>query len=89
MIPLQGKINGRIHLIKKELGEGSRGSATKVRKELENLKKKQIELVSFDDKLRHFTDMRISLDLDDGVKVNYVKFGDLLAEVAKVTGMKG
>ena len=30
----------------------------------------------------------ISLDLDDGVKVNYGKFGDLLAEVKAVTGDK-
>jgi hypothetical protein len=30
--------------------------------------------------------MRISLDLDDGVKVNYGKFGDLLAEVKAVCG---
>ena len=28
----------------------------------------------------------ISLDLDDGVKVNYGRFGDLLAEVKAVTG---
>jgi len=32
--------------------------------------------------------MRISLDLDDGVKVNYGKFGTLLAERKKVTGEK-
>ena len=31
---------------------------------------------------------RIGLDLDDGVKVNYGKFGDLLAEVKMVTGAK-
>ena len=88
VIPLQGKINGRIHLFEKELSEASRGSGTKIRKELETLKKKQSELVSFDDKLHHYADMRISLDLDDGVKVNYGKFGDLLAEVTKVTGSK-
>ena len=28
----------------------------------------------------------VQLDLDDGVKVNYGKFGDLLAEVKAVTG---
>jgi hypothetical protein len=28
----------------------------------------------------------ISLDLDDGVKVNYDKFGDLLAEVKAIAG---
>ncbi len=30
-------------------------------------------------------DRRITLDLDDGVKVNYGKFGDLLAEDKAVT----
>jgi len=41
---------------------------------------------TFDEKLRHYADQRIALDLDDGVKVNYAKFGDLLAEVKAVTG---
>ena len=41
-----------------------------------------------DEKLRHYADQRIHLDLDDGVKVNYGKFGDLLAEVKAVTGKK-
>jgi hypothetical protein len=30
--------------------------------------------------------MRISLDLDDGVKVNYGKFGNLLADVKNIHG---
>ncbi|MBI4649910.1 DUF1819 family protein [Candidatus Desantisbacteria bacterium] len=30
----------------------------------------------------------LSLDLDDGVKVNYGKFGELLADVKKITGTK-
>ncbi len=46
----------------------------------------QAELQTFDEKLRHYADRRISLDLDDGVKVNYGKFGDLLAEVKAVHG---
>jgi len=33
-------------------------------------------------------DLRISLELNDGVKVNYGKFGDLLVEVKTVTGKK-
>jgi len=45
-------------------------------------------LLSFDEKLKHWADMKIELDLDDGVKVNYDKFGDLLAEVMKVIGKK-
>ncbi len=35
---------------------------------------------------RHHADMRITLDLDDGVKVNYGKCGDLLDSVKIVTG---
>lgn len=31
-------------------------------------------------------EMRITLDLDDVVKVNYGKFGGLLAEVKAITG---
>ena len=31
----------------------------------------------------------IKLELDDGVKVNYGKFGDLLAEVKAVCGKDG
>jgi len=38
------------------------------------------------EKLRHYAGQRITLD--DGVKVNYAKFGDLLAEVKAVTGKK-
>jgi hypothetical protein len=36
----------------------------------------------------HFVhaDQKTTLDLDDGVKVNYAKFGNLLAEVKAVTG---
>jgi hypothetical protein len=33
--------------------------------------------------------MRITLDLDDGVKMNYGKFGDLLDSVKVVTGGAG
>jgi len=32
--------------------------------------------------------MKIFLDLDDGVKVNYGKFGNLLAKKKEITGKK-
>lgn len=60
--------------------------ANKLRGESELRKKQLEELRTFDEKLRHYADQRISLDLDDGVKVNYGKFGDLLAEVSVITG---
>jgi hypothetical protein len=60
----------------------------KVQKEQDDLKKQQSELLAFEEKLKHAADRRIKLDLDDGVKVNYGKFGDLLTEVKAVCGAK-
>ena len=60
----------------------------KLEREKSKLVKQQAELQTFDEKLRHYADQRISLDLDGGVKVNYGKFWDLLAEVKAVTGKK-
>ena len=89
VIPLQGKISARIEQL---AGDISAASSTAHRKKLERekdkLAKQQVELQAFDEKLRHYADQRISLDLNDGVKVNYGKFGDLLAEVKAVTGKK-
>lgn len=93
VIPMQGKLAARIEFLGGDNGEkGEIGAATstavksKLRKQLETIKKLQAELVAFDEKLRHYADQRIRLDLDEGVKVNYGKFGDLLAEVKAVTG---
>lgn len=73
--------------LKNEVEAAATTSArSKLQKQLEVLKKKQAELAAFDDLLRHYADQRIPLDLDDGVKVNYGKFGDLLAEVKAITG---
>jgi type II restriction/modification system DNA methylase subunit YeeA len=89
VIPLQGQIAARIEQL-----EGDKAKATstshrnKIQKEQDKLKKQQVELASFEEKLKHYADMRISLDLDDGVKVNYAKFGDLLAESKAITGGK-
>lgn len=60
----------------------------RLERELVTLHNQQAELATFDEKLRHYADQRISLDLDNGVKVNYGRFGDLLAEVKAVTGDK-
>ena len=59
-----------------------------VEKERDALIKQREELQTFDEKLRHYADQRITLDLDDGVKVNYGRFGDMLADVKAITGKK-
>ena len=86
--PLLGKYEAFADQLKKQLEDATTSEATRLKKDLTALEKKQTELRAFDDKLKHYADRRIKLDLDDGVKVNYGKFGDLLAEVKAVTGGK-
>lgn len=84
--PLQGKFSASLEYLQHEKNSATTASAQrKIQKEMDGLKKKQAELSAFDDELRHYADMKISLDLDDGVKVNYGKFGNLLAEVKTIT----
>jgi type II restriction/modification system DNA methylase subunit YeeA len=87
VVPLTGKIQSRIEMLKKDADAAASNAArNKLNKDIEKLNKKHVELLAYDEKLRHYADRRIQLDLDDGVKVNYGKFGDLLAEVKAVTG---
>ncbi|MGA1871685.1 MAG: BREX-1 system adenine-specific DNA-methyltransferase PglX [bacterium] len=87
--PLQGHFSARIEFLQNERDASTTPSAQhKMQKEIEVIKKKLEELRRFDDELRHYADMKISLDLDDGVKVNYGKFGNLLAETKAITGLK-
>ena len=89
VIPLQGQVAARIEQLE---GDKTKATSTshrnKLQKEQTDLKKQQAELLIFEEKLKHAADQKISLDLDDGVKVNYGKFGDLLAEVKAVCGTK-
>ena len=90
VMPLISKMAAHSNNLEKEIENSDSAAVIKQKeKELQNLHKQQAELSSFEEKLRHYADQRISLDLDDGVKVNYGKFGDLLAEVKAITGGSG
>ncbi|MFK7777938.1 MAG: hypothetical protein QM501_07405, partial [Gimesia sp.] len=87
--PLMGKYAAHASQLTQQAENAtSTADANRFNKLLTALEKKQAELSEFDSKLKHFADKRISLDLDEGVKVNYGKFGDLLVEVKAVTGKK-
>ncbi|MCG9000250.1 BREX-1 system adenine-specific DNA-methyltransferase PglX [Laribacter hongkongensis] len=90
VVPLTGRMAERIALLEDDASKASTGAARKaLDKQVDKLKKKLEELRLFDEKLRHYADQRIELDLDDGVKVNYGKFGDLLDNVKAISGGSG
>jgi len=87
VVPLTGKMQSRIEMLEKDRDAASSTPVrNKIAKQIESLKKKHVELLAYDEKLRHYADRRITLDLDDGVKVNYGRFGDLLDNVKAITG---
>ena len=90
VVPLTGRMAERIQLLEDDALKATTSASRKaIDKQIEKLKKKLEELRQYDEKLRHFADQRITLDLDDGVKVNYGKFGDLLDNVKGITGGAG
>ncbi|WP_180165636.1 BREX-1 system adenine-specific DNA-methyltransferase PglX [Acinetobacter sp. YH12049] len=90
VMPLISKMAAMVNSLQSEIENSDSAAEIKRKeKELQNLHKQQAELSTFEEKLRHYADQRISLDLDDGVKVNYGKFGDLLANVKDITGGSG
>ena len=86
-IPRQSKLAARSDRLADDIQAASTGAqAKRLQKERDKLVKQLDELRRFDEQLRHYADQRIALDLDDGVKVNYGKFGNLLADVKAVCG---
>ena len=61
--------------------EAGSPSARKADKKLNKVDKQIIELKKYEELVHHYADMRIDLDLDDGVKVNYAKLQELLANI--------
>lgn len=53
----------------------------KLNKKIAKLKDQTLEIAQFEEKIHHLADQMIAIDLDDGVKVNYAKFQDVLEKL--------
>lgn len=83
---LMGKLESRKNILNDSKATATGAELRAIDKELKTIDKKQAELVKFDEELKHLAEMKTSIDLDDGVKVNYGKFGNLLADVKAIHG---
>lgn len=57
------------------------GNRVKLEKRISKLNDQLREASEFEEKVHHLADQMIEIDLDDGVKVNYAKFQDVLAKI--------
>ena len=59
----------------------STSERVKLSKQMTKLQDQADELRVYEEKIHHLADQMIKIDLDDGVKVNYAKFQDVLAKI--------
>lgn len=64
-----------------EMQANAANLSTRERKELDSIGKQIDECREYHDRLHVVADKQIAFDLDDGVVVNYAKFGDVLAKL--------
>ena len=53
----------------------------KINKQIAKIKDQALEIGQFEEKIHHLADQMNVIDLDDGVKVNYAKFQDVLEKI--------
>ena len=63
------------------INSASTSERVKLSKQLAKLQDQAAELREYEEKIHHLADQMIKIDLDDGVKVNYAKFQDVLAKI--------
>lgn len=78
---LQSRYHTALADLEERAAKASGGERVKLNKALTKLKDQSLELQKYEEKIHHLADQMIEIDLDDGVKVNYAKFQDVLAKI--------
>lgn len=77
----QARYRTAIADLETRIANASTGERVKLNKQLKTLNDQAVEIHEYEEKIHHLADQMISIDLDDGVKVNYAKFQDVLAKI--------
>ena len=77
----QSRYRTAISGISQRINSASTGERVKLEKQLRTLREQDEELRKYEETIHHFADQMISINLDEGIKVNYEKFNDVLAKL--------
>lgn len=77
----QERYRAQIGYANDALVSAERGQRVRLDKRIKKLNDQLKETIAYEEKLHHLADQMIKIDLDDGVKVNYAKFQDVLAKI--------
>ena len=77
----QSRYRTAIADLEQRVNNASTSERVKLNKQLQKLQGQSEEVRACEEKIHHLADQFIAIDLDDGVKVNYAKFQDVLAKI--------
>ena len=77
----QERYRTQLQMIEDHAQTASPSERVKLNKQITKLKDQALEIQKYEEKIHHLADQMISIDLDDGVKVNYAKFQDVLEKI--------
>lgn len=78
---MQSRYRTAIADVEQRINGVSTSERVKLTKRLTVLQAQAEELRLYEEKIHHLADQMIAIDMDDGVKVNYAKFADVLATI--------
>lgn len=77
----QERYRAQIDNVESELQKAEKSRRVALQKQLKKLQEQLKEASAYEEVIHHLADQMIEIDLDDGVKVNYAKFQDVLAKI--------
>ena len=77
----QERYRTQLTMLTDSLETAAASQRVKLNKQIAKIKDQALELQKFEEKIHHLADQMIEIDLDDGVKVNYAKFQDVLEKI--------
>lgn len=77
----QERYRTQIQMLEDSTQTAAPSERVKLNKQITKLKDQALEIQKYEEKIHHLADQMIAIDLDDGVKVNYAKFQDILEKI--------
>ena len=77
----QSRYRTAIADLENRVASAATAERVKLQKQLTKLRDQAEETRVYEEKIHHYADQMIAIDLDDGVKVNYAKFQDVLGKI--------
>ena len=81
VLPQQERYRMRLSHLDDAIQSAESRQKAALTKEKKRVSDQATELAAYEEKVHHLADQMIAIDLDDGVKVNYAKFQDVLAKI--------